>query len=47
MSNMLMEKSREIASEGMERLNQSTNHAQLQMCLVLKVKYDAVKNNTV
>ena len=41
------EKNRQIASEGMKRLSQSTNHAQLRMCLVLKVKSDAVKNNIV
>ena len=44
--NMLLEKSREIAPEGMKRLSQSGNSAQLWMCLVVKVKFDAVKNNT-
>ena len=31
-------KSREIAPEGMERLSQSRNEAQLSMCLVVKVQ---------
>ena len=35
--NMLLEKSGEIAQEGMKRLNQSGNNAQLWMCLVVKV----------
>ena len=42
---MLLEKSGEIAPKGMKRLSQSGNNAQLVMCLVVKVKYDAVKNN--
>ena len=42
---MLLEKSGEIASEGMKKLSQSGNNAQLWMCLVVKVKSDAVKNN--
>ena len=42
---MLLEKSREIAPEGMKKLSQSGNKAQLWMCLVVKVKSDAVKNN--
>ena len=37
-------KSREIAPERMKRLSQSGNDAQLWMCLVVKVKNDAVKN---
>ena len=41
------EKNRQIASEGMKRLSQSTSRAQLRMSLVLKVKSDAVKNNIV
>ena len=45
MPNMLLEKSREIAPEGMKRPSQSRNDAQLWMCLVVKVKSDAVKNN--
>ena len=39
------EMSREIAPEGMNRLSQSGNSAQLWMCLVVKVKSNAVKNN--
>ena len=42
---MVLEKSKEIAPEGMKRLSQSGNNAQLWMCLVVKVKYSAVKNN--
>ena len=42
--NMLLE-NREIAPEGMKRLSQSRNNAQLWLCLVVKVKSDAVKNN--
>ena len=38
-------KSREIAPERMKRLSQSRNNTQLWMCLVVKVKSDAVKNN--
>ena len=45
-SNMLLEESREIVPEGMKRLSQSENNAQLWMCLVMEVKSDAVKNNT-
>ena len=37
--------SRETAPEGMKRLSQSRNNTQLWMCLVVKVKSDAVKNN--
>ena len=44
---MLLKKRREIAPEGMKRLCQSRNSTQLWMCLVVKVKSDAVKNNTV
>ena len=47
MSNMLLEKSRDIAPESKKRLTQSRNNAQLWMCLVVKVKSDAVKNNIV
>ena len=39
------EKSGEMAPEGMKRLSRSENNAQLWMCLVVKVKLDAVKNN--
>ena len=42
---MLLEKSREIAPEGMKRLSQSVSNTQLWMCLILKVKFDAVKNS--
>ena len=35
----------EIAPERMKRLSQSKNDAQLWMCLVVKVKSNAVKNN--
>ena len=35
-----------IAPEGMQLLGQSGNDTQLWMCLVVKVKSDAVKNNT-
>jgi len=45
MSNMLVEKSGEIASERMKSLAQSGNDAQLWMCLVVKVKSNAVKNS--
>ena len=42
---MLLEKSEKIAPEGIKRLNQSGSNAQLWMCLVVKVKSDAVKNS--
>ena len=42
---MLLEKKGEIAREGMKKLSQSRNSTQWHMCLVLKVKSDAVKNN--
>ena len=42
---MLLEKSRDIAPKGMKKLSESRNNAQLWMCLVVKVKSDAVKNN--
>ena len=42
---MLLEKNEEIAAEGIKRLNQSGSNAQLWMCLVVKVKSDAVKNS--
>ena len=41
---ILLEKSREIGPEGMKRLSQSRNKAQLWMCLVVKVKSDTVRN---
>ena len=40
---MLLKKSREIASERMERLSQSGNNVQMWMCLVVKVKPNTVK----
>ena len=46
MPNILLEKSGEIASEGMKKLGQTGNNAQMQMCLVVKIKSDAVKNST-
>ena len=42
---MLLEKSGEIIPEGMKRLSQSRNDAQLWLHLVVKVKSDAVKNS--
>ena len=47
-SNMLLGKNRGqlvIAPERMKRLGQNGNEAQSWMCLVMKVKSDAVKNN--
>ena len=46
-SSMLLAKSRETAPKRMKRLGQKRNATQLWMCLVVKVKSDAVKNNTV
>ena len=45
--NMLLEKSEEIAPKRMKTRRHSENNAQLWMWLVLEVKSDAVKNNTV
>ena len=42
---MLLEISGEITLERMKSLGQSANNAQLWMCLVVKLKFDAVKNN--
>ena len=42
---MLLENSGEIAPEGMKWLSQSGNNTQLWMCLMVKVKSNAVKNN--
>ena len=42
---MLLEKSGEIAPEGMKRQSKTGNNTQLWVCLVVKVKSDAVKNN--
>ena len=44
-SNMLLDKTGEIAPNRMKRLGQRGNDAQLWICLVVKVKSDAVKNN--
>ena len=44
-SNMLLEKNGEIAPEGMRKLNQSGNDAQLWMCLVVREKFNAMKSN--
>ena len=47
-SNMLLGKSGEqllIVLERIKQLGQSRNNAQLWMCLVMKVKSDAVNNN--
>ena len=47
-SNMLLEKSRgnlQVVPERMKQMDQSRNDAQLWMCLVVKVKSNAVKNN--
>ena len=43
--NTLLEKNGEIAPEGIKKLSQSDNIIQLWMCLVVKVKPNAVKNN--
>ena len=40
------QKGGETAAEGMKKLSQSGNNAQLWICLLLKVKSDAIKNNT-
>ena len=42
---MVLERSGEIAPEGMKRLSKSAISNQLWMSLVVKVKFDAVKNN--
>ena len=39
--NMLLEKSGEIAPEGMKQLSQWRNNTQAWMCLVVKVKFEA------
>ena len=49
-SYMLLGKSRgqlPVVPERIEQLGQSKNNAQSWMCLVVKVKSDVVKNNTV
>ena len=42
---MLPMKNGEIAPEGIKRLSQSRNDAQLWICLEVKVNSDAVKDN--
>ena len=42
---MLLERSGEIAPEGMKRLSERGNKAQLWMGLAVKVRSNAVKNN--
>ena len=44
---MLLGKSGKIAPERMKSLGQSTNCTQLWMCLVVNVKSNAIKDNTV
>ena len=46
MSNMFLGKKRETDPERMKRLGQSRNDVQLWICLVVKIKSDAIKNNT-
>ena len=41
----IQEKPRELTPQRMKKLGQSRNDPQLWMCLVMKVKTDAVKNN--
>ena len=43
---MLLEKSREITPERIKRLSKGGISNPPWMCLVVKVKFDAVKNNT-
>ena len=45
MSKLLMKKSGETVSERMRKVSQNGNDIQLWMCLVVKVKYNMVKNN--
>ena len=45
MPNILLEKKGEITPGGMKKLSQSGNSMQLHMCLLVKVKSDAVKKN--
>ena len=44
---MQLGKSGEIAPEGIKRLGQSRSYAQLCMCLVVKVKSDAVRKDCI
>ena len=43
---MLLGKNREIVPERMKRLGKSRNNSLWWMCLVMKAKSNAVKNNT-
>ena len=43
--NMLLEKTREIAQEGMKSLSQGGNNAQLWLGQVVKVKSKVIKND--
>ena len=43
-SNMLLEKRGEIAPKRVKRLSQSEHDTKLRMCLLVKVKSDAIKN---
>ena len=42
---MVLEKSGEVDPERMRRLSQSRNHTQLWMCVVVKVKFNVIKNS--
>ena len=42
---VLLENSGEITRERMKRWSKSRNNTQLWMCLVMEVKFNAVKNN--
>ena len=44
---VLLENSGEITWERMKRWSKSRNNTQLWMCLVMEVKFNAVKNNIV
>ena len=44
-SNTILGMIKEIAPERMKKLGQSGNDTQLWVCLVVKVKSDALKNN--
>ena len=42
---MLLEKSGETAPERMKRLSKTENNVRLWMCLVVEVKFGAIKDN--
>ena len=44
-SDMLLKKSRETAAKRMERLDQGGKATQLWTCLLVTVRFDALKNN--